>query len=152
MFISGLEKLIIDQMQCFRKIEVKALLMKCAENLLQRLNGDLDVWPFFYEDALNSIKLNQCVFESHTLIQTLMRLGLHKDLDILLNLYNNKRIKTSENSIKTLDLVLKLKPQTSDARINLLQWLTDQDNIDDLGKYVFELKEKTNRKSNFRAQ
>ena len=53
MFISGLEKLIIDQMQCFRKIEVKALLMKCAENLLQRLNGDLDVWPFFYEDALN---------------------------------------------------------------------------------------------------
>ena len=36
MFISGLEKLIIDQMQCFRKIEVKALLMKCAENLLQR--------------------------------------------------------------------------------------------------------------------
>ena len=67
-------------------------------------------------------------------VQTLMRLGLHKDLDILLNLYTNKRIKTSENSIKTLDLVLKLKPQTSDARINLLQWLTDQDNIDDLGK------------------
>ena len=67
-------------------------------------------------------------------LQTLMRLGLHKDLDILLNLYTNKRIKTSENSIKTLDLVLKLKPQTSDARINLLQWLTDQDNIDDLGK------------------
>ena len=121
-------------MQCFRKIEVKALLMNCAENLLQRLNGDLDVWPFFYEDALNSIKLNQCVFESHTLIQTLMKLGLHKDLDILLSLYTNKRIKTSENSIKTLDLVLKLKPQTSDARINLLQWLTDQDNIDDLGK------------------
>ena len=60
---------------------------------------------------------------------------LYKDLDILLNLYTNKRIKTSENTIKTLVLLLKLTPQSSDTRINLLQWLTDDENTGELGKF-----------------
>ena len=35
--LEGLENLILERMQCCRKPEVKALLMKCAQNLLQRL-------------------------------------------------------------------------------------------------------------------
>ena len=80
------------------------------------MNGEIEIWPFFYEDALNSIKLNQCPNESHALIQKLMELGLHKDLENFLNLYINKRMKTSEVSIKTLSILLKLRPQSSETR------------------------------------
>ena len=133
--LKGLEKLIIDQMQCRRTAKIKSLLIQCAENLILRLNGDLVIWPLFYEDALNSIKLNQCFQESHSLIRTLMKLGLHKDLEVLLILYTNKRMKASEASIRTLSEALKLKPQSSDTRLILLQWLSDQVNIDSLGTF-----------------
>ena len=116
-------------MQCCRKPEVKALLMKCAQNLVQRLNSEIESWPFFYEDAMNSIKLNQCPNESHSLIQKLMQLEHYKDLDIFLNLYTNKRMKISEVAIKTLSVLLKLKPQSSDTRLDLLHGFIDQDNI-----------------------
>ena len=119
------EKNILELMQSCRTIPVKSLILECMTNLVKRVKSDSRSWQLFWEDAVNSVKLNQCLIESHALLRTLLESHLFKDTEPILNLYFQKRIKCSKASILTLIEILRLRPQNAENRKKLLDWITD---------------------------
>lgn len=125
--LANLGNLLLDRMQYCRTPTVKSLLLKCYQSYLN--SRRVENWALFWEDCINTIKLNQCIEESHSLIQSMMELGLCKDLDLLFELYDNKRIKISASSLRTLSMVLKMKPQNAEKRKNALIWVTEHESL-----------------------